>query len=83
MANRSCSCKRLESRADARQAILSPMWAQSIVEYGGAGGGIFDRIAAVFSSAYVWVETSLRHDRPVWIVAGVCLLMAMWLFRKR
>ncbi len=59
------------------------MWAQSMGQYGGAGGGILDRMAAAVSSAYGWVETSLRLDRPAWIVGGVCLLIVLWFFRKR
>jgi hypothetical protein len=55
--------------------------AQSLGEYGGAGGGIVGAIEALLGSAVDTVTTSLNEHTVVWIV-GVCVL-GLWLFRRR
>lgn len=57
--------------------------AQAMGEYGGAGGGILDRAVEAVSATGNWVATSVTQDRPVWIFGGVCLLIGLWLFRRR
>ena len=57
-------------------------FAQSFGEYGGSSG-VGARLAKAFESAAQWVELSLRHDRPAWIAAIVCLVFVFWLFRRR
>lgn len=56
--------------------------AQSLGEYGGASG-IMAQLAARFQSAAQWVELSLREHPAGWTAAGICLLLALWFFRRR
>jgi hypothetical protein len=55
--------------------------AQSIAEYGGAGGGIVGAIERLATDTSAWVSNSLAEDTAFWI-AGVCLL-GFLLFRRR
>jgi len=57
--------------------------AQSIGEYGGRGGGILDSLITTMQSAVSWVETSIAHDRPVWIAAAIALVVVLWFFKRR
>ena len=57
-------------------------FAQSFGEYGGSSG-VGARLVKAFESAAQWVELSLRHDRPAWIAAIVCLVFVLWMFRRR
>jgi hypothetical protein len=57
--------------------------AQSLGEYGGAGGGIAAGLASTVTNGINWVELSLREDRNLWIAAVVCVLLGMWLFKRR
>lgn len=58
--------------------------AQSLGQYGGAsGGGIADAVTSSVQNAAVWVQLSLRGDRSLWIGGVVCLLLGMWVFRRR
>ena len=56
--------------------------AQSLGEYGGISGAMAPLARAV-QSGVQWVQLSLREDSPVWIAAGVGLLIVLWLFRRR
>ena len=51
---------------------------QSMVEY-----GVMASVAGAVESAVNWVGTSLTYDRPVWIAAGVGILVVWFLFRRR
>lgn len=55
--------------------------AQSMGEY--AGSRIIDRAIEIVSSSWRWMEESLARDTPMWMAAGACLLIGMWLFRRR
>lgn len=58
--------------------------AQSVGQYGGAGGGgIAEAVTSSVQNAAVWMQLSLREDRSVWIAGVVCLLFGMWVFRRR
>lgn len=52
--------------------------AQTMVEY-----GVIANVAEGLQSAVTWVEASLTHDRPMWIAAGVGIVLAWFLFRRR
>ncbi len=56
--------------------------AQSLGEYGG-GGGIAAGIATTVQNGANWIQLSLREDRNLWIAAVVCVVVGMWLFRRR
>jgi hypothetical protein len=58
------------------------VYAQSIGEYGGASG-VLAQVVRTLESAAQWVELSFREDRPIWIAAGVCLVIGLWVFRRR
>ena len=62
--------------------MTAMFFAQSFGEYGGSSG-VGARLVKAFESAAQWVELSLRHNRPAWIAAIVCLLFVFWLFRRR
>ena len=55
--------------------------AQSLGEYGAAS--VLSQLAANAESGAEWLQRSLQEDRTVWIVAAVCLVICMWLFRRR
>ena len=55
--------------------------AQSLGEYGASGGVMAQLVGAVESSTE-WVQLSLREDRAIWIGAGICLVVGLWLFRR-
>lgn len=57
------------------------IFAQSLGEYGGSSG-LLGQFARAFESAAQWVQLSFSEDRPVWIGAGVCLVLVLWLFRR-
>jgi hypothetical protein len=56
--------------------------AQSFGEYGGSSG-VGARLIRAFESAAQWIELSLREDRSAWIAGVVCVVIALWLFRRR
>lgn len=58
------------------------IFAQSLGEYGGSSG-VLAQLFGVFESGTQWVELSLREDRTIWIAAGICLVLGLWLFRRR
>ena len=51
---------------------------QAMVEY-----GVMASVASGLESAVTWVDNSLTHDRPMWIAAGVGILVVWFLFRRR
>lgn len=57
------------------------IFAQSLGEYGVAGGVIGEFARGVESGAQ-WIELSLRDDRAIWIIAAVCLVLGLWLTRR-
>lgn len=57
------------------------IFAQSLGEYGGSSG-VLAQFARAFQSSAQWVQLSFSEDRPIWIGAGVCLVLALWLFRR-
>ena len=57
-------------------------FAQSFGADGGSSG-VGAGLAQAFESAAQGVELSLRHERPAWIAAIVCLVFVLWLFRRR
>jgi hypothetical protein len=57
------------------------IFAQSMGEYGG-GGGVMAQVVRAVESGAQWVQLSFSEDRPVWITVGICLLLAVWLFRR-
>ena len=63
--------------------MKSMLIAQSLGEYGGAGGGIAEGIASSVRNGSYWLQNSWREDRSLWIGAVVCVLLGMWLFRRR
>ena len=58
------------------------MLAQSIGEYGGAGGGIAGAFVQVITSAQRWITDSLAHDTREWVIGVVVLLIVLWLLRR-
>jgi hypothetical protein len=56
--------------------------AQSFGEYGGSSG-VGARLIRAFESAAQWIELSLREDRSAWIAGVVCVVIVLWLFRRR
>lgn len=56
--------------------------AQSLGEYGGSSG-LLARAIHALEAGMNWVQLSLREDRPVWIGAAVCVVLGLWLFRRR
>lgn len=57
------------------------IFAQSLGEYGGSSG-VLARLVGIFESGTQWVELSLREDRAIWITAGICLVLGLWLSRR-
>ena len=57
------------------------IFAQSLGEYGGSSG-VLAQLVSVFESGTQWVEFSLREDRTIWIAAGICLVLGLWLSRR-
>jgi hypothetical protein len=57
------------------------IFAQSMGEYGG-GGGVMAQVVRAVESGAQWVQLSFSEDRPLWIAAGVFLVLALWLFRR-
>jgi ABC-type molybdate transport system permease subunit len=57
------------------------LFAQSLGEYG--AGGIVAQIGTTIESAARWLQRSLQEDRAAWIVAALCVVLGMWLFRRR
>ena len=57
------------------------IFAQSIGEYGGAGGGIVQAIERAATSASQWVANSVAEYTWGWIVAAC--LAALLLFRRK
>ena len=55
--------------------------AQSMAEYGGAGGGIVGAIESLVGSVVGSVTTSVNEHTIFWIL-GACVV-GMWLFRRR
>ena len=55
--------------------------AQSLGEYGGSSGVLAQFARAVQSGAQ-WVQLSFAEDRPLWIAAGVGVVLGLWLFRR-
>ena len=55
--------------------------AQSIGEYGGAGGGIVGAIETLTGQVVGTVSNSLHQHTILWVVGG--LVAAIWLFRRR
>jgi hypothetical protein len=53
---------------------------QSLGEY--AGASAFDGVAGTVRSAVSWVESSIAHDRPLWIGA-VIVVAVLWFFLRR
>lgn len=56
------------------------IFAQSFGEYGGTS--LAAEAVRGVESGTQWVRLSLTEDRPLWIAAGVCLVLALWLFRR-
>ena len=56
--------------------------AQSLGEYGGAGS-IITQVASSVESGAQWVQLSLRDNPGAWIGAAVCIVVVVWLFRRR
>jgi hypothetical protein len=63
--------------------VRSTVFAQSLGEYAGGGGGIAAVMASAVRDTSNWLQLSLREDRHLWIGAVVCLVLAMWVFRRR
>jgi hypothetical protein len=57
------------------------IFAQSLGEYGVAGGAVAQLARGVESGAQ-WIQLSLSEDRAIWIVAGLCLVLGLWATRK-
>jgi hypothetical protein len=57
------------------------IFAQSLGEYGVISGVIAQFVRAVESGTQ-WIQLSLREDRAIWIAAGICLVLGLWLTRK-
>jgi hypothetical protein len=57
------------------------IFAQSLGEYGVSSGVIAQFFHAVESGTQ-WLQISLREDRPIWIAAGICLVLGLWLTRR-
>ena len=55
--------------------------AQSMGEYGGAGGGIVGAIERLVGSVVGTVTTSVNEHTVFWIL-GACVV-GLWLFRRR
>jgi hypothetical protein len=57
--------------------------AQSLGEYGGAGGGIASGLASSIQNGARWLELSFREDRTYWIAAVVCVVLFLVMTRRR
>ena len=57
------------------------IFAQSLGEYGVAGG-VIGEVARGVESGAQWIELSLREDPAIWIIAAVCLVLGLWLTRR-
>ena len=55
--------------------------AQSLGEYG-ASGGVMAQLVSAIESGADWMQLSLREDHAIWIGAGICLVVGLWLFRR-
>lgn len=55
--------------------------AQSLGEYG--AGSVIAQLATNAESGAAWLQRSFQEDRTVWIAAAVCLVLGMWIFRRR
>jgi len=62
-------------------SVFPMIFAQSLGEYGGSSGVLAQFVRAIQSSTQ-WIELSFTEDRPLWIGAGVCVLIVLWLFRR-
>jgi hypothetical protein len=58
------------------------IFAQSLGEYG-VTGGVIGQFARGVESGAEWIQLSLREDRAIWIAAGLCLVLGLWLTRRR
>ena len=63
--------------------MTSTLFAQSLGEYAGGGGGIAGGLASSVQSGFRWLELSFREDQHLWIGAAVCLVLGLWVFRRR
>ena len=55
--------------------------AQSLGEYG--AGSVIAQLGTNLESSVAWLQRSVQEDRPVWIAAAVCLVLGLWIFRRR
>ena len=55
--------------------------AQSIGEYGGAGGGIVGAVESLTGEVVGTVSQSVQQHTLFWIVGAI--VAALWLFRRR
>jgi hypothetical protein len=58
------------------------LFAQSLGEYG-AGSGIAASVASSIQDGAHWLELSLKEDRGMWIAGAICVVLGVWLFRRR
>jgi hypothetical protein len=65
-----------------REMSVPTLFAQSLGEYG-AAGGLFGGLANAISGASNWVQLSLREDRSMWIAGAGCALVLYWFFNRR
>lgn len=63
--------------------MRTTIFAQSLGEYAGGSGGLAAEFASAFRSGANWLQLSLREDRHLWIAAAVCLVLGLWVFRRR
>jgi hypothetical protein len=59
------------------------LFAQSLGEYAGGGGGIASGLASSAQNGARWLQLTLREDRSLWIGAALCLVMVLWFSRRR
>jgi hypothetical protein len=57
------------------------IFAQSLGEYA-VTSGVIAQLARGVESGAQWIQLSWREDRFIWIAAGLCLVLGLWLTRR-